>query len=434
MKKILNRGSLAFAFLVVFYFLCIGCKPKNNGVEQNDVENHDIGNHVNASKDKIYTCSMHPEIIRTAPGNCPICNMKLVEKKITPSNNKLSLGGVLAPVNETVISNIAYTTAKNKIVENEIEVTGYITYNPKNTSSISSRFAGRIEKLYVKYNFQEVKKGQKLMEIYSPEMLAAQQNYLLLFANKEEDTELLNGAKQKLQLLGMSSKQIQKNTRFKKADLLVAIYATSSGHVHQMESQLELTMPVMPSADGSGMNDQSNFPLLKEGTYIEKGTLLFNIISLSDMWAILKINAKYETSVKEGMPVIFSSEIDPQKKIQATIDYIEPLLEKDSKFISARVYLKKLDHHVFKVGSLIKGNIQMPGIKGLWIPATAVLNLGNDKTIVFRKNGSHYYTKNVIVGNRSGNEVHIVDGLNNNDSIATNAGYLIDSESFITVK
>ena len=434
MKKLLNRGSFSFAFIAFFYVLCIRCTTKNKVEEHHSMENSGVETHMHDAKEKVYTCSMHPEIIRNAPGNCPICNMSLVQKGVNSSNEKLSLGTVLAPVNETVIANIKYAIPAEKILESEIPADGYITYNPKNTSAISSRIAGRIEKLYVKFNFQEVKKGQKLIEIYSPEMLAAQQNYIFLLKNKEEDAELIISAKQKMRVLGMSNGQMEKITKLKIADLSVAVFATTSGHVHQMVSPNELTMPVMPSLGVTGMNTQSTSFSLKEGDYISKGKELFNIISLSDMWAILQVNTGNANNLKIGMPVRLSSEIAPQKFIEAKIDYIEPLLEKDSKFISARIYLKKLDHHIFKVGSLIKGIIQASEHKGLWIPATAVLNLGNDNNIVFKKHGSYYKTLRIKIGYRSGNEVSIISGLSKNDSIASSAWYLIDSESFVTVK
>ena len=93
---------------------------------------------------------------------------------------KLNLGSIVEPVNETVLASVKTIKPQQKFLPILVDAPGYITYNPTNASAIASRYSGRIDKLYVKYNFQEVEKEQKIMEIYSPELLTAQQNLIFL--------------------------------------------------------------------------------------------------------------------------------------------------------------------------------------------------------------------------------------------------------------
>ena len=389
-----------------------------------------------ANEPKTYTCPMHPEIIRNEPGQCPICGMDLVQKSVTMENlGELSLGDVIEPVNQTVIGKGKTITPVYKKLFSQIESSGYITYNPKNTSSISARFDGRIDKLYVRYNFQEVVKGQKIMDIYSPDLITAQQNYIFLLNNKEEDSTLVHATKQKLFLLGMNEAQVQKLQKTRKAEYLVSIYAPVSGHIHQMKNADELTMPTMPmNTSVNPMNTPATEFNIREGAYIKKGEAVFNIISLSQVWVILKIYPNDISKIKIGQAVTIISEIAPDNAINAKISFIEPILDADSKFASARVYLDKSDHHIFKIGSLVNATISTGEQAGLWIPTSATLNLGNGNSIVFKKEGNNFRASSVSIADRVNNEINIINGLTINDTIAVNAWYMIDSESFVLTK
>lgn len=414
--------------------ISLACNSNKEQTKTGTQENHDMM----TNEAKIYTCPMHPEIIRNEPGQCPICGMDLVEKGAVMQNlGDLSLDDVIEPVNQTVIGKAKTIIPVNKKMVSQIESNGYITYNPNNTSSVSSRFDGRIDKLYVKYNFQEVIKGQKIMEIYSPDLVTAQQNYIFLLNNKEEDPSLLHATKQKLLLLGMNEAQVQQLEKTRKAEYLVSIYAPVSGHIHQMNDVTELTMPTMPmnaESTGNSMNTSATEFNIREGVYVKKGEAIFNIISLSQVWVILKVYPQDISKIKIGQPVTIISEIAPDNTINAKISFIEPILDADSKFASVRVYLDKSDHHILKIGSLVNATISTDELDGLWIPISATLNLGNGNSIVFKKEGNNFRASAITVVNRINNEINIIDGLSVRDTIALNAWYMIDSESFILAK
>ena len=187
---------IATGFLLILSIACNRQKDIHAGHPQETVE---------------YTCPMHPEIIRDAPGTCPICGMDLVLKE--KGNQKLKvldLETLIKPTNEYVISTIPVTTIEKREEEIEIEALGNVAYDTKEVGSIAARISGRIEKLYVRFRFQKVNKDQHILDIYSPEVVTAQQNLLFILQNDSTNTSLLEAAKIKLRLLGMNEVQMRK--------------------------------------------------------------------------------------------------------------------------------------------------------------------------------------------------------------------------------
>src|SRR5882724_8186032 len=138
------------------------------------------------SEEDVYTCSMHPQIREHHPGNCPICGMTLVKMNVAPAvtaANNIRLETLLKPTDEFVVASLPVTTAQQKNTTTRVRAYGAIEYDTRAAGTISARISGRIEKMYVRYRYQAVEKGQKIMDIYSPEILTAEQNLLFLLQN-----------------------------------------------------------------------------------------------------------------------------------------------------------------------------------------------------------------------------------------------------------
>src|SRR5688572_21408324 len=173
-----------------------------------------------------YTCPMHPDIIRDKPGKCPVCGMDLVAKQTGTDSTGLdtSLARLLKPVNQQVISTIPTISAESGPRIFSEEVQGVITFDIRNQVNISSRVSGRIERLLIKYNYQPVKQGQLIMEIYSPDLVAAQRELIFIYQNDRNDP-MLQKAKQRLSLLGMQPAQIEQVIRTGKPMYRVPIFS-----------------------------------------------------------------------------------------------------------------------------------------------------------------------------------------------------------------
>lgn len=381
--------------------------------------------------DKVeYTCPMHPELIKDKPGACPICGMDLVKKETDSKEvGDIELEALLKPTNEFVVSSIPVTTIEQRGEQIEIEALGNIAYDTRQVGSISARVTGRIEKLYVRYRYQKISKGQKIFDIYSPELLTAQQNLLFLIKNDAANTTFIEAAKERLLLLGMSSQQLKQVIQAVKPSLTITVYSNYSGHIHE-------------ATNGGGMNTTSgnmrDISLiteelsLKEGMYVQKGQSVFSVFNPDKAWAILNIFGENQSLVKTGNTVRVVPETAPAKDFRATIDFIEPFYRKESKTLTARVYF---NNGVLKIpiGSQVKATIFGNTKEAYWLPKEAVLSLGMDK-VVFNKTNGGFKAIKINTGIIHGKHIQVLSGLTSKDSVAANAQFLMDSESFIKVK
>jgi len=397
-----------FAFLIGFALACNNKPAPGNGPE-NEVA-------------KKYTCPMHPEIIRDKPGQCPICGMDLVEIKETGekvSDKQLEL--LLKPTNEYVLSKIKTIRLSHQEMPLEFELTGRITYDTRLINTVASRVSGRIEKLHVKYRYQPVKKGEKLMDIYSKDLLTEQENLLYLLKNDSENQDLIAAATKKLKLMGLSEEQLAHLKKTGKSSAVITIYSPYSGHIHELVTQTET----------SGMNGNESMQqelLVREGMYVEKVQAVFNIYNTEKVWCILNFYPGDENFMKKGDKVRLKID-GVTEEITATLDLIEPMLRPGQKTSSARVYLDNTDG-LIKIGSNATGYVERKAQGGNFIPETAVLHLGANQ-VAFVKSGDAFISRRIETGSRYGGWTQVLAGLDSTDVIAENAQLLMDSETFV---
>lgn len=404
-----------FLFVITFaFFTLTGCK-----------NNSDKKVSLNEGKEEIYTCPMHPQIIENHPGNCPICGMPLVKKENAKMEiSDISLSTVLQSNNNTVISSIPVTNLQFSRQIINLEALGSVNYDTRFMKIISSRVGGRIEKLYIKYRYQPIHSGDKIMDIYSPELLTGQQNLLFVIKNDPTNTTLINAAKQRLLLLGMTENQLQKIITTGKTIFSVTVFSNYSGHVHEAGS--------MNSSEPLNQANVTDELSIKEGMYVEKGQPVFQINNMNNVFVNLDFFPGENSLVKVGTPVTIISETTPDKKIFSKIDFIDPFYKNNSKTVSARVYLNN-SKLMIPVGSQVKATINIQTKFSNWLPKGSVLSLGLNK-VVFLKKGDVFKTHSIKTGISANNLIEVIDGLNAKDSIAENAQFLIDSEGFINVK
>jgi len=379
---------------------------------------------------ELYTCPMHPEIIREQPGNCPICGMTLVKKEANAKKvTEVDLESLLKPTNEFVVSVLPVTSIQKREEQIEIEALGNIAYDTRQVGSISARVSGRIEKLYVKYRYQKISKGQHILDIYSPELLTAQQNILFLLKNDATNTTMIQASREKLLLLGMSNQQLQNVIQSGKPSLTIAVYSNYNGHIHEAADKGAMNIEPALMKDISLLTEELS---LKEGMYIQKGQSIFTVYNPDRAWALLNIYGENQALIKVGNTVQVIPETAPTKDFRATIDFIEPFYRKESKTLTARVYFNNSTLKI-PIGSQVRATIYGNIRDAYWLPKEAVLSLGIDK-VVFMKSDGGFKAHKVNTGIMHENHIQVLNGLNETDSVAMNAQYLMDSESFIKIK
>lgn len=374
----------------------------------------------------MFTCPMHPEVKKDKPGDCPICGMSLVEQNIKPLVNQkdtVSLGMVLKPTSANVLSDIPVTSLSNGCEAIPIEAIGTVAYNSQYNRTIAAKISGRIEKLYLKYNFQEVMAGQKVMEVYSPDLLAAQQNLLFVLNNDAQNTSLIGASKERLRLTGVTNEQINQIIRTKRTILNVAMFSNYSGHVHEIRAS--------EPAESMISTYEIKSLTLKEGAYITAGQSLFSVFNPHHLWALINIEPSLQQFIRKGLEVKLIPEGNPEKEITGKINFIEPTIREGNKTIVARVNFNNSEFNI-PVGSQLKAKITAYTHNSNWLPTESVISLGNQK-IVFIQTSGTFKTRLVKTGYTAGGKIEVLDGLNVSEKVALNAGYLMDSESFIKV-
>lgn len=415
-KLLYNMKKLWKYSYVILLFIVLACNQKKTADE-----------HQHTTQ---YTCPMHPQIVKNEMGTCPICKMDLValQQKEVKMEVDTDLINLIKPTNEVITSNINTLKVSESTVADTLTLNGKVTYNTNNLKRVSSRLSGRIEKLYVKYNFQKVIKGQKIMEIYSPELAAAQQELLYLKNNGE--TNLLEQAKTKLQLLGVTESEINGVLRSGKINYKVTVYSPVSGYIIDTKQTQNLSLTANSEVESSPptLNTTANSLAILEGAYVNIGDILFQLFEPSNVWAEFYVQAQQAEVLnkKTKLSVINQSGI----KTSAQINLVQPYFNNGQNYKVVRVYLNNKPN--FKIGEILKAEINLGNVNGLWLPAEAVYQLGQ-KNIVFIKQGNIIKPKEVIISAKAKKQFLIKSGLKIGDEIAENASFIIDTESFIKI-
>jgi membrane fusion protein, copper/silver efflux system len=394
-----------------------------------------------------YTCPMHPTVTSDRPGTCPVCGMELVRKARSGEEVEITeeLARLLKSPNQTIVSSIKTVKGEFKSVPVSLEVQGVVTYDTRNIYTIPSRVSGRLEKIFLKYAFQPVHKGQKVAEIYSPDLITAQRELIFLLENDAANTSLIEASKSKLELLGMTASQIRTLMEKKQATNTFSVFSAYSGYLINAQ-KAPSTAVAMPSKQGSraGVMDEmggasSNSPsapvaqqndlsgsILREGSYVSAGQTLFSIVNNEALRIELDIPAKQAGSISQGDKL--KLDFGNGSTEQASVNFVQPFFNEGQNFLKLRVYTKKIQG--LHIGHLVTAKIQLSPSESLWVPKESVLDLGNNK-VVFIKDRGVLKPKKVMTGISSEGLIQVSSGLSSSDEIAANAQYLVDSESFI---
>jgi Cu(I)/Ag(I) efflux system membrane fusion protein len=262
------------------------------------------------------------------------------------------------------------------------------------------------------------------MDIYSPELLTAEQNLLFLLQNDAGNTSFIQAAEEKLSLLGMSAAQIQQVIRDRKPLYSVSVFSNYSGHVHDAGMTHDGEQPGNMGTDPAVTEELS----LKEGMYVQKGQTLLMLMNHDKVWAALQIFTSDQSLVKAGNTVDIIPETDESAVIKCRIDFIEPFFRPNSKTITARVYFENMS--MLPVGSHVTAKIFTANHNALWLPQSAVLSLGMNDVAFMKKSGG-FIAHKITTGIRADNLVQVTSGISEKDTVAVNAQYFMDSESFI---
>lgn len=442
------------ALSVLVLALLAGCKGQAHGPEGQAAAQPEA-----TAAAQQYTCSMHPQIVRDAPGQCPICGMDLVPKASGGAQAAANTAGadlnhlVTAP-NGSVVSAIATVRPTSGAAADTLSLPGVVDYDPRRSRAVAARVGGRIERLLVRFNYQPVHKGQPLLQLYSPELVTAEQEYLFLLGNDADNTVLVNGARQKLRLLGLSESQLRALARTRRPDYWVAVFSPYDGYVVENTGAAASQAPPSPSgmadasAPANGMGGAAAMSsggesatatastaapttglTLQEGGYVRAGQTLFQVMNTAQVWGLFQPGPGEVARLRPGQTLQVLVAGDPAHPLTARVELIEPTYRAGASTPAVRVSLPNA-RGLLRRGTRLTARLTSAAGRGWWLPRAAVVDLGT-RQVAFVRRGPTFVPVPVQVGQRTAAQVQIRQGLTGTDDVAANGQYLVDSESFL---
>ncbi len=366
-----------------------------------------------------YTCPMHPFILKDKPGACPVCGMTLVPLKKAegekPKEKEMEmLEHVSLSPTQMVMANVATVKVDRQPAAKEINAVGIVAYDQARQAKVTAWVAGRIERLHVNTVGAYVSKGRPVAEVYSPDLVSAQQEYLLALKSREQFRNspiqsisqggegLVASARQRLKLLGVKDHQIAALEKDGQPNIRLSIYTPLSGIVIEK--------------------------IALEGQYVNVGDPLFNIADLSRVWVEVEVYESDFPFIRIGQKVDIISQSYPGKTFTGRVTFIYPFLDPKTRTVKVRVEIANPGLKL-KPDMFVNASIKVPLGDVLMVPVSAVMDNGKRQVVWVEIKPGMFAPRDVKVGARVGDNVQILSGLMRGDKVAASGGYLIDSEA-----
>ncbi len=396
-KTIIYIGAAVLIGFGIGYLIFGGSSMSTSA----EIHTHDEG----APSSEIWTCSMHPQIRQPEPGKCPICGMDLIPA--AAEGTETGMNEVKMTKNAMALANIQTLVIGGEVAMDDgvVTLSGKIKMNEETTAIQASYFDGRIERLFVDFTGQEVRKGQMLATLYAPNLIAAQQELITAASLRETQPALYSAVRNKLKLWKLTEDQINAIEASGTVRENFPVYATVSGTVSEK--------------------------LAAEGDYVKQGQPILKVSNLNTVWADFDAYESQIPNFKIGQEISVVSAAYPNREIPATISFVDPMLDTKTRTVTVRTVLKNSDG-ALKPGMFVKGKIRGTSARsenGVVVPASAILWTG-ERSLVYVKTHPHepiFEMREVTLGNRNGEFYTVVSGLETGEEIVVNGTFTIDA-------
>ncbi len=357
--------------------------------------------------DPTYICPMHPQIVKNEPGSCPICGMDLVLQEVSGGGDDMPA----VTVDARTIQNMGVRT--DRVVRDTlwkyIETVGYVGYDEDAVEHIHPRASGWVEKIYVRAEGDRVRRGQKLLEWFSPDIVAAQEEFLIaLRAQREGVTRgggesLIDSARERLRVLEMPEAVIDKLASTRKVQRSIPMFAPRDGVVTALG--------------------------FRDGMYITPDLELYTIADLSSVWVQVDVFEDQLEWVEPGRPAEIRVAALPGRTWEGEVGYVYPTLNEKTRTLRVRLRFPNpegvLKPNMFADVTVFGG----PKREVLVVPRESIIPTANGARVVKVVEDGRFQPVEVVLGMQSGDRVEVISGLDEDDRIVVSGQFLIDSES-----
>ncbi|MEO5937302.1 MAG: efflux RND transporter periplasmic adaptor subunit [Terriglobales bacterium] len=302
-------------------------------------------------------------------------------------------------------------------IEEELRTVGRIEQAETQLTTIAARVGGRIDRLYIDFTGQPVKRGQPIASIYSPQVVSSAEEYKLAIRARgnlgadahpqaiSQGDDLIQASRRRLELWGLTSKQIEEIASSDKPQIHVTTYSTVNGVVTEKKAT--------------------------EGQYVQEGEALYSVSDLSSVWVLADVYEADLHSIRIGQAVRIEAEGLPGTVLRGSVSFIDPSVKPDSRTASVRIQLPNPGLKL-RPGMFVQVTLGSGSSKQLAIPHSAVLDTGEKKVVYVAKADGMFEKREVELGQASGEFVPVRKGLKEGESVVTNGAFLIDSQTRVS--
>ncbi|PKP35643.1 MAG: efflux RND transporter periplasmic adaptor subunit [Bacteroidetes bacterium HGW-Bacteroidetes-17] len=394
--------------MVLGYFIGKSTNHPNITLAEQGESTHQ---HIDESINQIWTCAMHPQIRMDKPGACPICGMDLIPLK----NSNVEIDDQAIEMSESAmkLAEVQTSIVSRGQASKEVLLYGKIQIDERLKQSQTAHVPGRIEKLLINVTGEQVKKGQLIARIYSPELVTAQKELIEALSLKDKYPALIEAAREKLRNWKLSKDQISELEKSGIVSSTFEIFANTSGIVVSRK--------------------------VNEGDYINIGAVLFDVADLSKVWGIFDAYESDLNWISPNQNVEFTSQVIPGKTFTGKITFIDPIINATTRTAGIRIEMNNsemlLKPEMFINGiihSTLKGNADQ-----LTIPQTAVLWTGT-RSVVYVKipetEHASFKLREITLGAAMKDTYVVLEGLAEGEEIVTNGTFSVDAAAQLAGK
>lgn len=423
--------------------LWLGHGPMTMDEAADPTHKHQLERKTDAEGKVYYTCGMHPQVRKDEPGNCPICGMKLIEKTdaapttdggerkilywydpMRPDQHfdkpgkspfmdmdlvpryadEMGGGGAdIVSIDPRMVQNLGIRSVavETGAMSEEVRAAGTVMADETRIEVVQSRTAGWVERLRVQSVGDPVRRGQLLAEVYSPELYAAQQEFVI--AQRAKDAALMNASRERMRLLGISAAQLSRLEETGEPQRRVAYYAPLNGIVAELG--------------------------VREGAQLNPGMSLFTLVDLSRVWVVAEIPEAQASELAAGAEVLTRVAALPGKEFSGRIDYVYPQVNQQTRTLKARAVVDN-PALALKPGMFADVLLGRGGSRdALLIPTEALIRTGTRTTVIVAEGEGRFRPVAVTIGTERSGRTEILSGLKRGQRVVASGQFLIDSEA-----
>lgn len=370
-------------------FACTGPKPSED--------------HSSHAGEK-YTCPMHPQIVQDKPGTCPICKMDLV----LSTDKSTDAASLMLSESQMQLANIKTIRVGEGSFSSSKVLNGRLITNPEQTEVVSSRVAGRVERLFIRETGRKVSAGEAILQLYSEQLQVLQQDYLLqlkqvaAFPGEKVYQSLRDAARNKLKLFGYSNAQIKALERSNKVSPILTVHASSSGVVNEIN--------------------------VSEGQYVAEGSPLLRLENFNRLWLEADVYPSEIEQVRVGSLLTVTINGMPEFSANARVDFISPALNPSTQRLNIRAVVNNAEGR-FQPGMQATALLNTGSVsKAVSLPLQAVIRDENGAYVWIKTSDHTFSSRKVTTGPEDQSQIVVVSGIKNGEEVVSSGAYLLHSE------